>query len=306
MREGKPLTMVILAAGMGRRYGGLKQIEPVGPCGELLLDYSVYDAWRAGFRRVVFVVRPEMQAAFDTKVGKEYRSRVEVIYAHQRVDDLPSPWVAPPGRIKPWGTAHAVLVAAPALDDSFAVANADDFYGAGSFERVAEFLREPQMGDVPTHAMVCFALRDTLSETGEVSRGLCRCTGDGWLIEITETTGLQRHGTGARQVRPDGTERLFPGDTSVSMNLWAFQHCFLEQVRAGFTLFLREHGPSADREFYLPGAVNELVQAQRARVRVLSTRDRWCGITHQQDLARAADHIRELVARGDYPARLWT
>jgi hypothetical protein len=297
-------TLVILAAGMGRRYGGLKQLESVGPAGETIMDYSIYDAVRAGFGKVVFVIRPDMADTFHSTIGQRYEQRVPVAYAHQRLEALPAGFVVPPGRTKPWGTGQAVLSAASAMREPFAVANADDFYGAGSFASMSVFLQQPQTG-VPVYALVGYVLRNTLSESGAVSRAVCRGTADGWLADIVETIGLEKDGTGARRTDEQGRVHEFTGDETVSMNLWGFVPAFLAELRGAFERFLRDRGASADAELYLPVAVQEAIRAGRARVRVLPSTDRWCGITNPRDKDDVVRFIRGLVDQGAYPAKLW-
>jgi len=306
--------IVILAAGVGARYGGLKQMEGVGPGGAALLEYTLYDAARAGFGRVVFVIRPEMQVEFHDRIGRRLERRVTVAYAHQRLDALPPGFAVPPGRGKPWGTAHAVLACADVIDGPFAVANADDYYGPGALHRVAqppshaaEGVAQPPSAVTPasTYALVAYRLRDTLSEAGAVSRGVCRVGPDGWLQGIEETTGIEKHNSGGRYRDAAGVVRTLPGDTPVSMNLWAFQPDFFTHLRAAFAAFLRTHGGSTAAELYLPAVVNELIASGRARVRVLPAEDAWFGITHRADRPRVEAMIRERIARGDYPQELW-
>ena len=308
-------TLVILAAGIGSRYGGLKQLAPVGPGGATLMDYSLYDARRAGFGKAVFVIRPEMERAFRETIGRRYEEHLPVAYAFQRLDGLPAGFAVPPGRSKPWGTGHAVLSAREQVHEPFAVINADDFYGPRSFAALSAFLCGPQPRSaaadpgtaeaVPTYAMVGFTLRETLSAVGAVNRGCCRCTPDGWLEQITETMGLEPHGRDARYTDERGQVRVLSGDTPVSMNTWGFQPVVFEQLQALFEAFLRESGTSQKAEFHLPTAVQELVRAGRARVRVLPTPDRWMGVTHPEDRPRVERMIRELVAQGCYPRKLW-
>ena len=297
-------TLVILAAGMGRRYGGLKQLESVGPAGETIMDYSIYDAVRAGFGKVVFVIRPDMADSFHAAIGRRYEQRIAVAYAHQRLEALPAGYVVPPGRAKPWGTGQAVLAAADEVREPFAVANADDFYGAGSFQAMSAFLQQPQAGP-PVYALAGYVLRNTLSESGAVSRAVCRRTADGWLEEITETTGIEKDGTGARRKDEHGQVHKFTGEETVSMNLWAFVPAFFPDLRAAFERFLRERGTTADAELYLPGVVQDALRAGHARVRVLPSTDRWCGITNPRDKEDVVRFIRGLVDQGVYPARLW-
>jgi hypothetical protein len=298
-------TLVILAAGMGSRYGGMKQLEPVGPGGETIMDYSIYDALRAGFGQAVFVIRADMEGAFRETIGRRYERHIPVAYAFQRLEDLPAGYTVPPGREKPWGTGHAVLAVAERVNEPFAVVNADDFYGANSFAALGQFLQDSDTGDVPTYAMVGFTLRETLSDSGTVNRGCCRCTPDGWLEEIAEIINIEPHGSDARYVGTSGNDQVLSGDTRVSMNTWGFQPVFLEHLRTRFDRFLEQHGTSPTAEFHLPTGVQELMRAGRARVRVLPTPDRWVGVTHKEDRPRVVKMIGELISRGDYPRKLW-
>ena len=298
-------TLVILAAGMGSRYGGMKQLEGVGPGGETIMDYSMYDALRAGFDKAVFVIRPDMEAAFREVIGRRYERHISVAYAFQRLDQLPAGCSVPPGRTKPWGTAHAVLAAEPEVSTPFAVANADDFYGANSFAALSAFLQQQVPGGVPTYAMVGYTLRDTLTEAGSVNRGCCRCTPDGWLESITEILGIERHGSDGQYTDTSGTARILSGDELVSMNIWGFTPEFFGQLRQRFEIFLRDNAGSQTAEFYLPAGVQQLMHAGRARVKVLPTTDAWVGVTHPQDKPRVVQMIRRLVDEGRYPQRLW-
>ncbi len=298
-------AVVVLAAGMGSRYGGLKQLERVGPGGETIMDYSVYDARRAGFGRVVFVIRPEMREVFHQRVGSRYEHYIDVAYAFQRLDDLPDQRPVPPDRAKPWGTGHAVLAARDVIGEPFAVINADDFYGHEAFEQLAQFLADPPAGDVPTYALVAYTLRQTLSEAGQVNRGVCRTTPDGWLEGIRETLGIRPHGDDAAFVDEEGREQILPGGAPVSMNTWGFTPRFLGDLQERFKAFLDAHGRSAKAEFHLPAAVQELMQAGRARVKVLTSGARWCGVTYPQDKPLVEAHVRSLTEAGVYPQPLW-
>jgi dTDP-glucose pyrophosphorylase len=297
-------SLIILAAGIGRRYGGLKQLESVGPAGETIMDYSVYDAVRAGFGKLVFVIRPDMTDTFHAALGRRYEQRIPVTYGYQRLDALPAGFSVPPGRTKPWGTGQAVLSAADGVGEPFAVANADDFYGAGSFAAMSTLLQQPQAG-TPVYAMVGYALRNTLSESGAVSRAVCRHTPDGWLEDIVETIGIERDGGGARRTDAQGHVHKFSGDETVSMNLWGFQPVFLDELRGAFERFLQERGASIEAELYLPTVVQDSIRAGRARVKVLPSTDRWCGITNPRDKVAVVRFVHELVAQGRYPAKLW-
>jgi len=299
-------TLVILAAGLGRRYGGLKQLEPVGPGGATLMDYSIYDARRAGFRQVVFVIRPEMEAAVRETLVARYAPHLPVVLALQRMDEVPPDIPVSVDRTRPWGTAHAVLSAAACVSGPLAVINADDFYGGAAFAALAEFLRAiPVSVGAATWAMVGYCLRDTLSETGAVARAVCQCTPDGWLQRIEEVTGLTRCGADAQSADEEGTPRIVSGDTRVSMNLWGFTPAVFEVLRTGFHDFLLSYGTSPTAECYLPHVVQAAVAAGRARVRVLPGGDTWCGVTHPADRARAAAVLADRVAAGAYPKDPW-
>jgi len=298
-------ALVILAAGMGSRYGDLKQLEVVGPGGATIMDYSVYDALRAGFGKIVFVIRPDMEAAFRAAVGRRYERRVPVAYGFQRMGVLPPGFTTPPGRTKPWGTGQAVLAAEPFVKEPFAVVNADDFYGADAYTGLSDFLRREEPEDVPTYAMVGYALRDTLTETGAVNRGCCRCTPGGWLERITEVTHIERDGPDGRYVDESANERTISGSELVSMNAWGFRPAFFDQLRKRFECFLRDNVVSKTAEFYLPGAIADLILAGHARVKVLPTKDTWAGVTHPEDKTRVTEMIGKLIGRGRYPRILW-
>jgi len=286
-------SLLVLAAGMGSRYGGLKQIDPVGPSGETMLDYAVFDAMRAGFGRVVFVIRRELEEAFRTAVIAKYSGRIAVDLAFQSADDLPQGSCAPVAREKPWGTGHAVWCARAALSGPFAVINADDFYGAGSFARLAGFL---QKAEGVRFAMVGYRLANTLSEFGAVSRGVCK-ERRGRLVSITEEKAISRADVG-RGLR-------FTGDEIVSMNFWGFTPAVFGALEAGLRGFVAARGTDPKAEFYLPAAVSSLVSEGAASVEVLPSGDEWFGITYRDDRRRVAAAIKALVGRGTYPAGLF-
>lgn len=298
-------TLVILAAGLGRRFGGLKQLQPVGPCGATLMDYSVYDAVRAGFGRVVFVISPDMDTAFVDTFGRRFAGQVQVDHVTQRLDHVPDGCDVPTRRVKPWGTGHAVLCAETAVHEPFAIANADDFYGDASIAAVGTFLRQQQESELPTYALVGYALGDTLAASGAVSRAVCGCSPDGWLESITEIPAIERAGADGRYLDERGAERIIDGATLVSMNLWGFTPAIFEQLRNSFREFLTQHAQSADAEFFLPTVIQAAITEGRARTKVLASADRWCGITHADDRRRAESFIGALVDRGVYPRDLW-
>jgi NDP-sugar pyrophosphorylase family protein len=291
---------------MGRRYGGLKQLEGVGPAGETLMDYSLYDAVRAGFGRVVFVIRPDMEGTFHELIGRRYERRIPVAYVYQRLEALPAGFTVPAGRTKPWGTGHAVLAAADAVHEPFSAVNADDFYGSASFAAMHAFLQSPQAGTTPSYAMVGYALRHTVPDSGRVARAVCRCGSDGWLQDIVETIGIERHGSGARQTDDSGRAlQEFTGDELVSMNLWGFLPSFFDDLRGVLVRFLQQHGRSTDAELHLPAVVQDALHGGRARIRVLTTTSTWCGITNPRDKAKVTEFVAGLVAHGEYPPMLW-
>lgn len=288
------LTLVVLAAGMGSRYGGLKQIDPVGPGGETVLDYAVFDALRAGFTRVVFVIRRDFEALFREKIGARYAGRAAVDYVFQSLDALPPGFTPPAGREKPWGTGHAVWCARAALGENFAVINADDFYGADSFVQLARFLAAARAGDF---AMVGFRLANTLSEHGVVSRGVTAAGPDQALRSIVEHTGIAPEEV--------GTGRKFSGEEIVSMNCWGFTPALFAGLDAQFREFLTARGGEAKSEFYLPAAVSAMIGRGEARVRVLPTASTWFGVTYREDKPRVQAAIAGLVRAGLYPEKLW-
>jgi len=289
-------TLVLLAAGMGSRYGGLKQVDPVGPSGETLLDYSIYDALRAGFGKVVFIIRHDIEAQFREVVGNRFAGRVPVDYAFQELNDLPAGFKVPEGRTKPWGTTHAVLAAANVVHEPFAVLNADDFYGRDSFKVIAQQLTSGSK-DL---SMVGFKLKNTLSEHGTVARGICGVGPDGYLTSVEEFTKIEKTPTGAR----DG-ERTFTGEELVSMNFWGFHPPVFEMFRERFTLFMQKSGGEQKSECYIPATVNELMVAGKSRVKMLSSSSPWFGVTYKEDKPRVVESIAKLVQQGEYPAKLW-
>lgn len=299
-----PLTLVVLAAGMGSRYGGLKQLEAVGPAGETLMDYSLFDALRAGFARAVFVIRPDMEDAFHAWASGRFGTRMQVATAHQRLGDLPAGVALPAERKKPWGTAHAVLAAAAAVDGPFAVVNADDFYGRPAYEAAARFLREEAGGTPATWGLVGYRLADTLSEAGGVNRGVCRADAHGWLTAIEEVNGIVRRDA-AIIGRAGGCQASFADKDPVSMNFWAFTPAFFDDVRAAFAGFARTADLVKD-ELLIPAVIQDAVGARRARVRVLASGARWIGMTYPADRPLVERELRALIAAGAYPASLWS
>jgi MobA-like NTP transferase protein len=304
------LTLVVMAAGLGTRFGGPKQLEPLGPAGATLLDYSIYDARRAGFGTVVLVVRDELEAAVRDTIGARWGGRgggrAALVYARQRLDDVPTGLAIPPARTKPWGTGHAVLAAAPELSGPFAVVNADDFYGRDAFRLAAQFLAAGHAGESPdTFANIAYLLRDTLSPAGGVNRAVCRPDGDGWLETVEEVVDIRRLGDGAYAgVDPRGRPVRLAADAPVSMNMWAFTPAVFALLRRGFAEFLSQAGRRGS-EFLIPHGVQDAVRRGEARVRLLGTRGRWLGLTYPDDRPRVEAALRQLVTAGEYPERLW-
>jgi len=286
---------------MGSRYGGLKQMDPVGPGGATIIDYSVYDALRAGFDQLVFIIRHDIEEAFKQTIGRRFEPHIAVGYAFQELDALPAGVVLPPQRQKPWGTGHAILMAADVVREPFAVINADDFYGAHSFQLLSDHLRPNN----PDYAMAGFVLRNTLSEFGAVARGVCQLATDGYLESVTELTGIEKDGAAARHADAAGVFQSLTGEELVSMNMWGFQPTLFGPLREQFVTFLESQGQEEKSEFYIPTVVNTLVQTRANRVRVLPTRASWFGVTYREDRPFVTQGIQGLIDSGDYPERLW-
>lgn len=297
-------TLLILAAGVGRRYGGLKQLESVGPGGEAFLEYSIFDALRAGFDRIVLVIRPETEAEFQTALGGRLDPSIKLSYAYQRLTGLPQPIGIPAVRTKPWGTGQAVLAAEDKIDGPFAVVNADDFYGAGAFAALCAFLKAVQADEPPTFALAGFSVGHTLPESGQVTRALCRADDNGWLERVFEVLKLEKNGHGARYTDSAGAEQQVSADTLVSMNIWGFTPAVFAELRRRFHQFLATTG-NGSSEYLLPDIVQAMIADGSARVRVIRHDGVWCGITVPEDLEPARRFIAGLVERGDYPSRLW-
>ncbi len=315
-------TLLVLAAGMGSRYGGLKQIDPVGPSGETVLDYAVFDALRAGFGRVVFVIRRDFEAVFREQIGAKYAGRIAVDYVFQASDALPAGFTRPAGREKPWGTGHAVWCAREAVHEPFAVINADDFYGADSFAQLAKFLTseaaaprgfDPMSGHrtprtmAAQFAMVGFTMANTLSEHGAVARGLCAMGPGGLLESITEQTGILAADVGpaSAETMAGKPQKKFSGQETVSMNCWGFTPALFGGLDRQLHEFLATRGTDLKAEFYLPAAVSEMIARHEAAVRVLPTGSAWFGVTYREDKPRVMAAIAERVRTGDYPAQLF-
>ncbi len=296
-------NLLVLAAGVGSRYGGLKQMDPVGPSGEAVLDYGVFDAKRSGFDKVTFVIRKDIEADFREVLGKRFEKQIDVAYAYQERDALPAGFALPAGREKPWGTAHAVLCAQKQVNEPFAVINADDFYGRDTFRALAGFLHAPKPAG--TYAMVGFQLQNTLSENGTVARGVCQTDAKGFLASIEEMTAIEKLAVGAQNKQADGSLRPLTGNETVSMNCWGFQPDLFGHLEGKFADFLEANLNHPKAECYLPAAVNDLIDAQKATVQVLPTASGWFGVTYREDRPVVVDSIRKLIQDGVYPGNLW-
>ena len=300
-------TLLVLAAGMGSRYGGLKQIDPMGPSGETVLDYSVYDAIRAGFGRVAFVIREDFAEAFQQGIGSRFADRIQVDYAFQKLDDLPADFKLPQNRTKPWGTAHAVRAARQLISEPFAVINADDFYGSDAYLRAAKFLTSPHPENLKAHyAMVGYPLVNTLSEHGDVNRGICTCSAnDGLLSSVEEYVKIQRDPDGiVRGDALDGDRKPVSETSPVSMNFWAFTPGFMDHLETEFSHFMKTSGHLEKSENYIPTVVDALIRTGVADCAVLQTTSHWFGVTYPEDKQHVVASISQLIAHGDYPVNL--
>ena len=302
-------TLVVLAAGMGSRYGGLKQIDPVGPSGEAILDYSAFDAHRAGFGKVVFIIRRDIEQVFREQVGSKYTGILPVEYAFQDIADLPPPYTVPPNRSKPWGTAHAIRAARDIVREPFAAINADDFYGRDAFARLAVFLSNSAMQEhatsVLSFAMVGYRLDQTLSDFGSVARGICRVSTEGRLEKVTEMTKIVRTASGAEDRENPASPMALTGRERVSMNLWGFTPALFGELESRFPAWLSANVMREKAEWYIPFVVDELIHEGRATVDVLPTESAWFGATYREDKPLVAAAIRRLVDAGDYPSNLF-
>ncbi len=299
-------ALVVMAAGIGSRYGGLKQMDPIGPGGEKIIDYSVYDARRAGFGQVVFVIRRDMEEEFREHIGRRIERQIDTQYAYQELEPLPGGFTVPEERVKPWGTAHAVAACSDTVQTPFAVINADDFYGPSAFQVLCDFLRQPQEQEgVQEYCLVGYLLGNTLSEHGHVSRGVCEVAPDGTLREIHERVKIQRFEDAIRHTEDGETWIDLPADSVVSMNMWGFTPSLFEALETGFVEFLRERGSEPKAEYFLPERVGHMVDAGRARVKVLQTEEKWFGITYKEDKPFVEQAVNALVEKGVYPPSLW-
>ena len=304
----KPV-LVVMAAGMGSRYGGLKQIDPVGNHGQMIIDYAIYDARRAGFETVVFVIKRQIEETFKAAIGDRLSRVMDVKYAYQELDDLPEGYAVPAGRVKPWGTCHAVLAARQVVDGPFAVINSDDYYGPQAFREIYQYLEShPDQPGCYEFAMVGYHLGNTVTEHGHVARGVCAETGGHYLKEVVEHTHIEKDGGDARCTEDGGeTWTHLSGDTIVSMNLWGFTRSFLTEAQARFPAFLDKtlaENPEKG-EYFLPSVVTQLLEEGKARVKVLRSADKWYGVTYREDKPVVVAAVKAMTEAGLYPDDLW-
>lgn len=297
-------TLLVLAAGIGSRYGGLKQIDPVGPSGEIIIDYSIYDAMKAGFGKVVFVIRKDIEKDFRDCIGSRFESKIRTEYVFQELAKLPQGFTLPEGRQKPWGTGHAILMAKNAIHEPFAVINADDFYGRSGYGLLAEAFSANANSAVPEYYMVGFSLGNTLSEFGHVARGVCKSTPDGTLMEVVERTKIEKTGPGAKFTDENGKTVALSGQEIVSMNMWGFDPSIFPHLEKQFVLFLERKISDPKAEFFIPTVVGDLIASGKARVKVLPSADRWFGVTYREDKPVVVENLKKLIASGVYPQKI--
>ena len=303
----KPV-LVIMAAGMGSRYGGLKQIDPIDEHGNIIMDFSIFDAKRAGFEKVVFIIKKENESDFREVIGDRIKDVIDVEYAFQDLHNLPEGYEVPEGRVKPWGTAHAVLSCIDVIDGPFAVINADDYYGRDAFIKIYDFLSKTEDDDKYRYAMVGYQLENTLTENGHVARGVCSVDENNYLTKVVERTRIEREGDGAAFTEDDGESRVtLPKDTIVSMNMWGFSKSFLQETKAGFAAFLEEGLKTNPLkcEYFLPTVVSNLLSDEKATVTVLTSKDKWFGVTYKEDKQVVMDAIQSMKEQGIYPQEVW-
>jgi len=297
-------TLLVLAAGMGSRYGGLKQIDALGPNGETIIDYSIYDAIRAGFGKVVMVIRKSIEDEFKQVFYKKYSGKIEIEYVLQEIEFVPKGAVYHPERVKPWGTAHAVLMAEGVIHEPFCVINGDDFYGLEAFQRMADFLIQLE-NDSTNYCMVGYQLARTLSDYGFVSRGVCEADSDGMLLKVTECTQIKRIGSVICYKDAQEINHTFPDEQMVSMNFWGFTPAYFTDLKVSFEKFIRANGNNLKSELYIPTVLTELINDKKATVKVLNSTAEWFGITYQEDRSFVVDRLKNLTEEGVYPSPLW-
>ncbi|MBP9996267.1 MAG: nucleotidyltransferase [Lachnospiraceae bacterium] len=308
MSSTKEPVLVIMAAGMGSRYGGLKQIDPVDEQGNIIIDFSIYDAVKAGFKTIVFIIKHQIEEEFKRSIGDRIGKYVNVKYVYQELDKLPQGYSVPEGRVKPFGTGHAILCAKDTIDGPFAVINADDYYGRHAFETIYNFLTNSEDDDKYRYAMVGYKLHNTLTENGHVARGVCEVDDNGNLVSITERTRIEKHGEDAEYTTDDGaTWKKLDKETLVSMNMWGFSNSLMGELENRFVDFLNNELPknTEKAEYFLPFVVDDLLKENKATAKVLPTPDVWHGVTYKEDKPQVMAAIKELKEQGMYPDVLW-
>lgn len=299
-------TLLVLAAGMGSRYGGLKQMDAFGPNGETIIDYSIYDAINAGFTKVVFIIRESFKEAFEEAFTAKFEGKIEVAFVCQELDRLPEGVSCPVDRQKPWGTGHAVYVAKDHIDGPFAVINADDYYGQDAYNVLIDFFKANGGNDSPDYAVVAYYLNNTLSEHGTVNRGVCYSDGKGNLEKVVERTQIQREADGVIRFPHEDHKHILADDTLVSMNMWAFYPSYFDYSEAALYEFIKTRGEEEKSEFYIPALIDELIQNKILDVKLLDTTSQWFGVTYQEDKPVVINKLNKLIEDGAYPKDLWT
>ena len=305
----KKPVLVIMAAGMGSRYGGLKQIDPIDEQGHIIMDFSIFDAKRAGFDKVVFIIKRENEDTFREAIGNRVEGLMEVSYVFQDINNIPQGFDVPEGRVKPWGTAHAVLSCIEEVDGPFAVINADDYYGRDAFQKIYDYLSTHEDDDKYRYTMVGYQLENTLTENGHVSRGVCEMNENSELVSVTERTRIEKKEGGAAYTEDDGATWIsLPKNSIVSMNMWGFTASFLQEIKNGFPAFLQEGLQTNPMkcEYYLPKVVSDLLAADKATVTVLTSADKWYGVTYKEDKPFVVAAIKNMKENGLYPEKLWS
>lgn len=303
----KEPVLIVMAAGMGSRYGGLKQMDPVGSAGELIIDFSLYDAVMAGFKKVIFIIKKEMEEDFRALIDNRSGRFIEVEYAFQDLQDLPPGWSVPEGRVKPWGTSHAVLSCRDKVDGPFAVINADDYYGSGAFHSMYEFLEHAEDGEQYCYGMIGYLLENTLTENGHVARGVCEITGDGYLKGIAERTKIMWRNGEIQYTENEKDWVSVPKGTTVSMNFWGFTPSMMKEIEGRFPAFLDKalaENP-LKAEFLLPITADQLLKENKAKIKILPSKDKWFGVTYKEDRESVMNALQSMKDKGLYPEKLW-